>query len=102
MQFITLNDAQERPAGFVWDFRTDKQTFLQTDSDMAGHVRWYLTHASGEPGDDPAYSMEIHPSADAVLEALAHLSSKSWVDKAQLLEAILPAIRALVWPAEVF
>jgi hypothetical protein len=85
------------PEGYTWQFLPDKPTWLQTDSIRDGEAHWYLTHRQGEPGDDPAWFIEVEPSAQRIVEILAHVADKPWTDKAQLLEALLPAIRAIAW-----
>lgn len=85
------------PEGYEWQFLPDKPTWLQTDSVRDGEARWYLTQRQGESGDDPAWYIEIEPSARCIVEVLAQVADKAWTDKAQLLEALLPAIRAVAW-----
>jgi hypothetical protein len=76
----------------VWRFSPNTKTFLQTDSDQKGNVRWYLTHSEG---GNPARYMEIEENPASVLSALRHYGDKSWCDRTQLLDALMPAIRAI-------
>ncbi len=86
-----------RQDGFEWQFLPDKPTWLQTDSVRDAKARWYLTHRQGEEGDDPAYFIEIEPNAKCIIKVLTEVADKAWTDKAQLLEALLPAIRTVAW-----
>lgn len=81
--------------GFVWEFDPDRPTWLQTNSIRDGEARWYLSKEQGGPNDDPAYYVEVEPTAAGVVDVLAQVADKSWTDKAQLLEVMLPAIRAV-------
>lgn len=85
------------PEGFVWQFSPDAPTWLQTDSIRDGEAHWYLTQRQGDEGDDPAYYIEIEPTAQSIVEVIAQVADKAWTDKTQLLDAMLPAIRAVAW-----
>ena len=77
----------------TWDF-SKKPTYLQTDSGEKDKAFWYLTH---DKGDDPEYHYELNGTRKDVIGALVHLSDKPWVNKAQLFEAMLPALRAVAY-----
>lgn len=85
------------PEGFLWEFSPNEVTWLQTDSIRDGEAIWYLTKNQGGPNDDPAYYIEVEPTMQGVLNAIAQTADKAWTDKGQLLEVMLPAIRAVVW-----
>ncbi|WP_455233485.1 hypothetical protein [Geopseudomonas aromaticivorans] len=76
-------------------FQPGIPTYLQSSQDRE-LAYWFLTNQ--REGDIPAYFIEIPPSPLGVLQALAHVGGHSWVDKAQLLAALLPAIEALAGP----
>jgi hypothetical protein len=82
--------------GYVWEFSEDHPTWLQTDSAREGQVRWYLTQRQGGEGDDPAYHIEVPPSVQGAMEVLVHVASKKIGSREQLLEAMLPALRAVL------
>ncbi|MNK41858.1 hypothetical protein D3C87_605320 [compost metagenome] len=78
-----------------WVFSKTNKTYLQTNSVKDGQVHWYLTK---EPDTvEPAYHIEITQNAKGLLDTIAHLSEKKWVDYAQFLEALLPVIRTIAW-----
>lgn len=75
-----------------WQFEDGRPTFIQTDSASPHEARWYLTKAGN---DDPDRWMEVPADPQGLLWVISHLTQKTWVDDAQLLEALLPAIRTL-------
>lgn len=91
---IDLKAAFEKgaPDGYIWRFSPDLPTFLQTDSIRDGEARWYLTQART---DDPAYWLEVPPTPEGIVDVLAQVGDKNWTNKGQLLDALLPAIRAV-------
>lgn len=85
------------PEGYVWEFSEDSPTWLQTDSIHDADAFWYLTNKQGSSTDDPAYHIEVKPTAPDILRVLAQVADKPWTDKKQLLEALLPAIRSVAY-----
>ena len=59
-------------------------------------MRWYLTQRQGAEGDDPAYHIEVLPSVQGAMEVLVHVASKKLGSCEQLLDAMLPALRAVL------
>ena len=96
---IDILDAfQNGPEGYYWEFSNESKTWLQTDSDRPGQDHWYLTYSVGSSeGDDPAYFIEVEPTEICMLQILDQIGTKTWVNKAQLLEAMLPAIRTVTY-----
>lgn len=82
------------PEGYIWEFSSEVTTWLQMDN-TKGVVRWYLTKEQGDDSDDPEYYLEVPSSPQGILNVIAQVADKSWTDKGQLLEAIMPAIRAV-------
>lgn len=82
--------------GFIWDFNKGA-TYLQTDNDQNGTVKWYLTrNADG----DPARWVELEPTLKSVTDTLVHFSQKTWMTaetRGQLLEAMMPALRSTLY-----
>ena len=50
---------------------------------------WHLTNNFDDEGD---YSFKIKSQFD-IIKALEHIGDKCWVDRARLLEGLMPAIR---------
>ena len=77
-----------------WGFSDDEPTFLQVDMPEPGKpARWYLK--KGFDGPEPAYAIQLHPNIERLTEVFVLVLSKRWTDKAQLLEALEPAIWAV-------
>jgi len=77
-----------------WEFSDDEPTFLQVDMPEPGKpARWYLK--KGFDGPEPAYAIQLHPSVESLTEVFVLMLQKRWTDKAQLLEALAPAIFAV-------
>jgi len=100
IKFLTGRDilAMPTPPGSGnWRFLPGTTTWLQTDSVEARKCRWYLSRSMD---DNPVYHIEVLPDAMSILEVLEHLSNKPWSNKAQLLRAMMPAIRSVLWDPE--
>jgi hypothetical protein len=85
------------PGSGNWRFLPGTTTWLQTDSVEPRKCRWYLSRSMD---DNPKYHIEVKPDAMSILEVLEHLSGKPWSNKAQLLRAMMPAIRSVLWDPE--
>lgn len=99
-RFLTRDDilAMPTPPGSGnWRFLPGTTTWLQTDSVEARKCRWYLSRSMD---DNPVYHIEVKADAMSILEVLEHLSNKPWSNKAQLLRAMMPAIRSVLWDPE--
>lgn len=100
IKFLTGQDilAMPTPPGSGnWRFLPGTTTWLQTDSVEARKCRWYLSRSMD---DNPKYHIEVMPDAMSVLGVLEHLSGKPWSNKAQLLRAMMPVIRSVLWDPE--
>ena len=77
-----------------WEFSDDEPTFLQVDMPEPGKpARWYLK--KGFDGPEPAYAIQLHPNIERLTEVFVLMLQKRWTDKAQLLQALTPAIFAV-------
>ena len=77
-----------------WEFSDEIPTFLQVDMPEPGMpARWYLK--KGFDGPEPAYAIQLHPNIERLTEVFVLMLQKRWTDKAQLLEALEPAIWAV-------
>jgi len=77
-----------------WEFSDDIPTFLQVDMPEPGMpARWYLK--LGFSDAPPAYAIELKPDIERLTEVFVLMLHKRWTDKAQLLEALTPAILAI-------
>ena len=86
--------AAPAPAVEPWEFSDDEPTFLQVDMPEPGMpARWYLK--KGFDGPEPAYAIELKPDIERLTEVFVLMLHKRWTDKAQLLEALEPAIWAV-------
>jgi len=56
-------------------------------------AHWYLNLGFSE--EPPAYAIELRPDIGRLTEVFVLVLSKRWTDKAQLLEALEPAIWAV-------
>ena len=82
------------PLPELWEFSDEEPTFLQVDMPEPGKpARWYLK--KGFDGPEPAYAIQLHPSVERLTEVFVLMLQKRWTDKAQLLEALAPAIFAV-------
>ena len=100
IRFVTAAEllAEPTPPGSgSWRFLPGTITWLQTDSVEKRKCRWYLSRSMD---DNPVYHIEVMPDAMSILEVIEHLSGKPWSNKAQLLRAMMPAIRAVLWDPE--
>ena len=80
----------------IWEFKGDHPTFLYTESIEPGKVYWKLELGTNDRPGERAYEIKEDPSD--ILDNLQHICEKTWLyDKGQLLEALLPAIRAVVF-----
>ena len=78
----------------LWEFSDDVPTFLQVDMPEPGKpAHWYLK--LGFSDVPPAYAIELKPDVGRLTEVFVLVLSKRWTDKAQLLEALEPAIWAV-------
>lgn len=102
----TVLDEENLPIREVWQFKTDVQTLIQTDDVDKLNSYWYLTYkktpgieaVSSKDASKKSYAIMVSPDALNIARCIAALSAKTWVNKAQLLEALLPAIQAVVAP----
>lgn len=85
----------EPDESYLWKF-SEAATWLQTDSIRDGEALWYLTKTQGGHEDNPAYYVEIKPTACCLIDVMAQVVDKVWTDKSQLLDALMPVIRAVV------
>ncbi len=77
-----------------WEFSDEIPTFLQVDMPEPGMpARWYLK--KGFDGPEPAYAIQLHPNIERLTEVFVLMLQKRWTDKAQLLQALTPAIFAV-------
>ena len=93
----SVNNGGCAPSGgceFVpWQFGREP-TFLQIDHIHDPAARWYLKRGYD---DDPAYWLEVPENetlAGWLVDTVCHLTEKSWVDRGQLLSALLPLFGA--------
>ena len=78
----------------LWEFSDDLPTFLQVDTPEPGKpAHWYLK--LGFSDVPPAYAIRLHPSIERLTEVFVLMLHKRWTDKAQLLQAMTPAIFAV-------
>lgn len=94
LKMLDMEEIMANPPDGPWEFESGRPTFIQTDSDVAGEAHWYLTK---DTNGDPARFMEVPPDPQAILQIIEHYTGKTWVDDAQILEALMPAIRALAY-----
>ena len=84
------------PEGWLWRFEKGSRTCLQTNSVRDGEIHWYLTKEQGGPSDDPAYFLEVEPTAESLTGVLAQAADKwNTNHKYQMLDALMPCIRAV-------
>jgi len=78
----------------LWEFSDDVPTFLQVDMPEPGKpAHWYLK--LGFSDVPPAYAIELKPDVGRLTEVFVLMLHKRWTDKAQLLQAMTPAILAV-------
>jgi len=77
-----------------WEFSDEIPTFLQVDMPEPGKpAHWYLNLGFSE--EPPAYAIELRPDIGRLTEVFVLVLHKRWTDKAQLLQAMTPAIFAV-------
>lgn len=78
-----------------------RKVWIQTDRVCQTNAHWYLTDQTtgcrDDPETEPEYSFGVEPNAQSIIECVAQISKKTWVDKAQFLEALMPVIEAVAW-----
>jgi len=82
------------PLPELWEFSDEEPTFLQVDMPEPGKpAHWYLK--LGFSDEPPAYAIELKPDVGRLTEVFVLMLQKRWTDKAQLLQALTPAIFAV-------
>jgi hypothetical protein len=91
MDFVKASDVT-LDESYYWRFKKAR-TVIQTM--RIGRQKWELAYI--DDGTDPEYWLEIDRSPESIVEAIAHVSDKAWVDRRAFLNALLPAIRTIAW-----
>lgn len=86
-----LNAVLEYQKTAYWQFKPCG-TALQCDKTANGY-NWYL--ADFDDGTEPYYYIGIEKSAQSIVDVIAHLEEKNWVDIGDVVVALMPAIRSI-------
>jgi hypothetical protein len=88
---IDLAGPCEHPT--AWAFDEKNETFLIA---VGSKEETVLSLSKNPKSDGERYSILVQPDSKSICNVIAHMADKPWVDNAALLEAMLPAIRAVL------